>query len=82
MRYGTLSTEEFQTRCEEVFDLKDGDECYGIEVEDNGTVRIHMGELGTKQKGFRWVYFDYEPDMSDRPEALDYLLGITESFTD
>lgn len=82
MRYGTLSTEEFQSRCEEVFNLNDGDECYGIEVDDSGRVKIHMGEVGTKQEGFRWVYFDYEPDMSKRPEALDYLLGITDGFSD
>lgn len=82
MKYGVLSEEEFQARCEEVLCLNDGDECYGIEVDDAGNVKIHMGEVGTKEEGFRWIYFDYLPDMSERPEALEYLLGIRDSFND
>ena len=28
------------------------------------------------------VIFDYEPDMTDRPEALDYLMGKRDDFND
>ena len=76
-----LTQQEFQKRCEEVFEIYEGEECYGIEV-DNDEVVIHMGEVGTKQEGFRWVYFDYKPDMNERPQALAYLLGMRNSFAD
>ena len=81
-KQGKLSQEEFQKRCEEVFLMNDGDEAYGITVEDDGRVKVSMGEVGTKEEQFRWVYFDYEPDMSERPEALAYLLGERNDFND
>ena len=81
-KQGKLSQEEFQKRCEEVFLMNDGDEAYDITVEDDGRVKVSMGEVGTKEEGFRWVYFDYEPDMTDRPEALAYLLGERNDFND
>ena len=82
MERGTLSQEEFQKRCEEVFLMNDGDEAYDITVEDDGRVKVSMGEVGTKEEGFRWVYFDYEPDMTERPQALDYLMGKRDDFND
>ena len=81
VKYGVLSPEELQRRCEEVFSMNDGDEVYSIRIE-NGEVIIEMGEVGTKQEGFKWVYFDYKPDMSERPKALDYLMGIRDNFND
>lgn len=82
MKYGKLNQEEFQKRCEEVFDTQEGEEYYDITVEDDGTVVIQCGETGTKEEGFAWVHFDYLPDMSERPEALSYLLGEKNSFND
>lgn len=76
-----MTQQEFQRRCEEVFEIYEGEECYGIEV-DNDEVLVHMGDVGTKQEGFRWVYYDYKPDMSERPQALDYLLGRRDDFND
>lgn len=76
-----MTQQEFQRRCEEVFEICEGEECYGIEV-DNDEVLVHMGDVGTKQEGFRWVYYDYKPDMSERPQALDYLLGRRDDFND
>lgn len=82
MRYGKLSQEDFQKRCEEVFDTQDGEEYYGIRIEDDGQIYIEVGETGTKEEGFAWVYFDYKPDMTDRPEALAYLMGDRDDFND
>ena len=79
---GTLDQEEFEKRCDEVFDTSLGEEYYGITVLADGTVQIHMGETGTKEEQFRWVYFDYEPDMTERPQALDYLMGKRDDFND
>jgi len=82
MEFGTLNQEEFEKRCDEVFDTKLGEEYYGIRIEDDGRVCIEMGETGTKEEQFAWVYFDYEPDMTERPEALDYLMGKRDDFND
>ena len=82
MERGTLSQEEFEKRCDEVFCTQVGEEYYGIRIEDDGRVCVEMGETGTKEEQFRWVYFDYEPDMTERPEALDYLMGKRDDFND
>lgn len=82
MERGKLEQDEFEKRCDEVFDTQLGEEYYGIRIEDDGQVYIEMGETGTKAEQFRWVYFDYKPDMTDRPEALDYLMGKRDDFND
>lgn len=82
MEFGKLTQEEFEKRCEEVFDTQEDEEYYGIRIEDDGQVCIEMGETGTKAEGFKWVYFDYKPDMTERPEALDYLMGKRDDFND
>jgi hypothetical protein len=82
MRRGTLPQEEFEKRCEEVFCTQEGEEYYGIRIEDDGQIYIEMGETGTKEEQFRWVYFDYKPEMSGRPEALAYLMGERDDFND
>jgi hypothetical protein len=82
MRRGTLPQEEFEKRCLEVFDTQDGEEYYGIRIEDDGQIYIEMGETGTKEEQFRWVYFDYKPEMSGRSEALAYLMGERDDFND
>ena len=81
VEYGKLDQEEFEKRCDEVFCTQEGEEYYDIRIED-GVVKIQCGETGTKEEQFRWVYFDYEPDMTERPEALDYLMGKRDDFND
>ena len=66
-------------RADEVFDLRVGDFIYDVFVEDDGTVRIPMQELGDDGD---YVDFDYKPDMTERPEALDYLMGKRDDFDD
>ena len=74
----TLNTEELNKRAEEVFELQEGDYIWDVEVID-GQVYVNMEEV--TEKGDT-VIFDYKPDMSKRPEALDYLLGLRDDFND
>lgn len=80
MEMSNLNQEELNKRAEEVFDLSIGDYIYAVIVEDNGSVKIPMREISNL--GGDYVDFDYEPDMSERPEALDYLLGKRNDFND
>ena len=73
-----LNREEFNKRCNEVFESQEGDYYYSIEVIDNKVI-INMEE--ETEKGAT-VIFDYEPDMTDRPQALAYLLGERDDFND
>ena len=74
----TLNTEELNKRCAEVFELQEDDYIWDVEVID-GQVYVNMEEI--TEKGDT-VIFDYKPDMSKRPEALDYLLGLRDNFND
>ena len=79
MKKSNLSLEELNKRCGEVFELQEDDYIYSVEVDDDGTVRVNMEELS--QEG-QMVIFDYEPDMTERPESLDYILGNRDDFND
>lgn len=75
-----MTQTEFNKRCDEVFESREGDEYYYVEeVFSDGRVSIAMSELD--EDGDRTVFF-YEPDMSERPEALAYLLGQRDYFND
>lgn len=70
-----MSFEELNRRANEVFVLDDGD--YVTEVSgDTHSTRVRMFN---DYSGLEW---DLLPDMSDRPEALDYLLGKRDDFND
>ncbi len=71
--------EELNKRASEVFDLQEGDIIYDVTVE-NDNVTIEMSEID--QHSGRDIIFDYKPDMTERPEALDYLLGNRDNFND
>lgn len=80
MEMSNLNQEELNRRAEEVFDLAPADYIYDVIIEDDGTVKIPMRELSTLDGDY--VDFDYLPDMSERPEALDYLMGKRDNFND
>ena len=80
MEISNLNQKELNKRAEEVFDLNIGDYVYDVIVEDDGSVKIPMREISSLDGDY--VDFDYEPDMSERPEALDYLLGKRDDFND
>ena len=70
-----LSFEELQKRADKVFLLDEGDIITDVSGDVNATrVRIY-----NKNTGLEW---NLMPDMSKRPEALDYLLGNREDFND
>lgn len=79
MKMTNLSLEELNKRCGEVFELQEDDYIYSVEVDDDGTVRVNMEEVD--QDG-QTVSFDYCPDMTERPESLDYILGNRDDFND
>lgn len=80
MEISNLNQKELNKRAEEVFDLSIGDYVYDVIVEDDGSVKIPMREINNLDGDY--VDFDYKPDMSERPEALDYLLGKRDNFND
>ena len=79
MESSNLYQGELNKRAGEVFDLKIGDYIYDVVIEDDGSVVIPMCELGDDGD---YVDFKYKPDMTERPEALDYLMGKRDDFND
>jgi len=75
----TLDLDELNKRAEEVFELQEGDYIWGLTIED-GIVKVNMEE--EEWITGKSVIFDYEPDMTERPQALDYLLGRRDDFND
>lgn len=75
-----MTQKEFNKRCNEVFESREGDEYYYVEeVFSDDRVSIAMSEVD--EDGDRAVFF-YEANMVERPEALAYLLGQRDDFND
>lgn len=83
MKKTNLSLDELNKRAEEVFELQVDDYIWDVTATDDkidiDSVTVNMEEVD--EKG-RIVNFDYKPDMTERPEALDYLLGLRNDFND
>jgi hypothetical protein len=73
-----LTQFEFNQRCHEVFVTEETDNFFYIEVEGD-KVSIWMSE---RDQDGEEISFTYEPDMTERPESLDYLLGNRDDFND
>ena len=80
MEISNLDQTELNKRANEVFDLQPGDFIYDIYIEDDGQVVVSMSEYALEIQDT--IDFKYLPDMSDRPEALDYLMGKRDDFND
>lgn len=78
MKKTNLSLDELNKRAEEVFELQVDDYIWDVTATDD-EVTVNMEEVDEKGNT---VLFDYKPDMTDRPEALDYLLGLRNDFND
>ena len=66
---------ELQKRADKVFCLDEGDLVISVDGEKDST-RIRMyNEIS----GLEW---DLLPDMTERPEALEYLMGKRDDFND
>ncbi len=70
-----LSFEELQKRADKVFLLDEGD----IVTDVSGDVNATRVRIYNEDTGLEW---NLMPDMSGRPEALDYLLGKRGDFND
>lgn len=69
-----MEFDELNKRANEVFCLDEGD--YVIEVSGNThSTRVRMIDKN-------YCEFDLMPDMSNRLQALDYLLGKRDNFND
>lgn len=62
-------------KCREVFDIGPTEEVCDYEYE-GGQLILYMCD---NKDGTCWRY---EPDMTDRPQALDYILGKRNDFND
>ena len=69
-----MHQQELNKRVNEVFDLDENDFCCDVHL-DNEQLCVTLVD----PDGVPW---DYLPDMSNRPEALDYLLGKRNDFND
>lgn len=75
-----LNHEELNKRANEVFCLDRGEVCWGMGIDDEGPFVV-MTEYDPETKSDTHP-FTYLPDMSERPEALDYLMGKRDNFND
>lgn len=71
-----MNQKQFNERCHKVFLGNAEDEYYSIDLVGEEVV-IQMSEQEDN-----CCVFNYKPDMSDRPEALVYLLGQRNNFND
>lgn len=70
-----MSLEELNQRADKVFCLDEGDVVVSVDGDTKST-RVRMFN---ENSGLEW---DLMPDMSERPQALDYLLGKRNDFND
>ena len=69
-----MSLQELNKRADEVFCLDDGDVVIDVSG-DKDCTRVRIVDKD-------YFEFDLMPDMSDRPQAFDYLVGKRDDFND
>ena len=74
MKKTNLKFNELNKRANEVFDLKEEETVWEVEIDNMGNVRVTLDDGETE--------WDYIPDMNSRPQALAYLLGERDDFND
>ena len=78
MRSTSLSPRALSRRAALVFDLMPGERVHDVEIRDDGQTYVSMSEMWEGER----IPFYYVPDMSDRPQALAYLMGDADRFDD
>ena len=73
-----LTQQQLNERADKVFVLDRSEYLYDLEVIDD-QVYIDMEEDDGTGDVLRFIY---KPDMANRPQALDYLLGKRDDFND
>jgi len=76
-----MTQKEFNRRCYEVFEPLDGDSYQFMEMNGEQPIIHFLGKVYVGEE-FSIMPFAYEPDMSDRPQALAYLKGERDDFND
>lgn len=76
MKRSILNFEEMNKRCNEVFMMNDGDSVYGIFEDKYGQLRVCLENVVDE------AVWDYLPDMTERPQSKDYLMGRRDDFND
>jgi hypothetical protein len=76
MKRTTLNYEELNKRVNEVFMMNDGDKVYGVFEDKYGHIRVCI------DNEIDQTVWDYLPDMTERPEAKDYIMGRRNNFND
>ena len=79
MRRTTLTRSELNRRCDQVFDLTVSEYVYDVYVTNDNRVIVDVSILDENRHE---KFIDYEPDMSDRPKSLEYILGTRDNFDD
>ena len=69
-----LKHTELNRRVNEVFDLKNHETVWDVCVDNMDNVRVALEDEETE--------WDYIPNMNERPQALDYILGKRDDFND
>ena len=78
MRRTILDSDEFNRRCSEVFNAGSFDYSDGMELYDDGSVRIHIYVYD--DDCFCMLGFYDHIDMSDRPISVQYLMGDIDEY--
>lgn len=74
MKKTKLKFNELNKRANEVFDLKEEETVWDVEIDNMDNVRVTLDDGETE--------WDYIPDMNSRPQALAYLMGERNDFND
>ena len=74
MKKTKLKFNELNKRANEVFDLKEEETVWDVEIDNMDNVRVTLDDGETE--------WDYIPDMDSRPQALAYLMGERDDFND
>ena len=75
-----MDATELNRRCDQVFDMREDDFVWGVYLTSDGQLLVEMEEIN--EEGESSGLFNYEPDMTERPEALAYLMGERNDFND
>ena len=79
MERSKLNQEELKTRCEKVFFFENNEKVYDVTIDKNETVGVYLSDTDSDGEEY---FFTYLPDMTERPEALDYIMGRRDDFND
>ena len=76
MKQSKLNFKEMNKRVNEVFMMDEGDSVYGIFEDKYGQLKVCI------ENKIEETIWDYLPDMIERPQAKDYLMGRRDDFND